>query len=546
MTIKPNVNIAESLFKLSKFFILMTCLISIKLNAFSQVFTYQNTYTPQQLVEFLLPGAGLNPTNVTFNGSTANANISHLSARKFDATNFPYSQGVFLWTVGSYLTSSDPDIAEITQGNAQNGVILEFDFVATGSHLSLNFIFASTEYTDFTCSEFNDVMALFLSGPGISGSYSGGAKNIALVPGTNVPIGINTVNSGSPGPNSEEYCFEADSNWQANSIYFTTQFGNFNGMGFNGSTISLSAESDLICGEVYHLKIALCNVLDQMLNSGVFFEAGSFTTNPNNFFLEGQSNVLYEACGQNKNLIFKRGSCDEVNDTLIMYTSFSGLAENGVDYNLLGDSVVILPGVDSVYWQISPIDDGLTEGMEDVIITVMNVSSTGDTTFSTGSVFIDDVPAIFVSGQNSLCIGDSISLIATGAESYVWSPAEGLSDATSDSVMASPLITTQYSVIGTHLSGCTSTQTFTINVDECLGIEENDFQFTVFPNPAEDELTVFSNNGLDINFTDIIDLFGRVVLTSFETKFNVDSLEKGTYFAKITHSQGYTLVRFAK
>ncbi len=50
-------------------------------------------------------------------------------------------------------------------------------------------------------------------------------------------------------------------------------------------------------------------------------------------------------------------------------------------------------------------------------------------------------PAISISGNNSICSGDSTLLIASGATSYLWS-----NGATTDSVYVSPSLTTQYSV----------------------------------------------------------------------------------------------------
>ena len=54
----------------------------------------------------------------------------------------------------------------------------------------------------------------------------------------------------------------------------------------------------------------------------------------------------------------------------------------------------------------------------------------------------------------TICFGDDATLTASGATTYVWSPATDLSGTTGTSVTASPTTTTAYTVIGTT-SGCT-------------------------------------------------------------------------------------------
>ena len=395
--------------------ILLSLLSFTELN--SQVFTYQNTQTPSQLVTNILTGAGVVATNITFNGSPLNANTVQASARSFSATGFPFTNGVYLRTNGAASVATDPDLQAIASGNPTNGAILEFDFVATGNDLSFNYVFASSEYSGYTCSGFNDAFGFFLSGPGITGPYTNSAINLAVVPNTTIPVTINTVNSGTPSGGNPGPCAALDPNWQSNSVYFTTANGTFSGEGYNGSTVSLPAVSGLQCGETYHIKLAVCNVLDQILNSGVYLEGGSFTTNPvdftfNTFTLD---NTIYEGCNQLGTLMFTRQGCGNENDTLIAYTSFSGIAGNGTDYQLLGDSIVLLPGVDTLYWQIIPFEDGLVEGNENVNITVMSILANGDTVYSTGVFYISDVPNINLQGQdvNYYCLQDQTSISAT-------------------------------------------------------------------------------------------------------------------------------------
>ncbi|MEZ4839069.1 GEVED domain-containing protein [Flavobacterium sp.] len=60
--------------------------------------------------------------------------------------------------------------------------------------------------------------------------------------------------------------------------------------------------------------------------------------------------------------------------------------------------------------------------------------------------------------------GDAVSLTASGAVSYTWAPATGLSATTGATVSASPTVTTTYTVTGTDANGCVNTTNVTVSV----------------------------------------------------------------------------------
>jgi len=59
-----------------------------------------------------------------------------------------------------------------------------------------------------------------------------------------------------------------------------------------------------------------------------------------------------------------------------------------------------------------------------------------------------------VSPGDSICRGNAIALSASGASSYQWWPADGLSSTTGNEVAARPLATINYQVIGSDDVGC--------------------------------------------------------------------------------------------
>ncbi|MFA7273624.1 MAG: choice-of-anchor L domain-containing protein [Crocinitomicaceae bacterium] len=407
-------------------YIFFVALIFISGNAKSQTFTYQNTLTPAQLVQDVLIGNGITAFNVTYNGIAASAQTTQLSAQTFTATaGFPFPSGVNLKTAGSAMVF-DADLTAIALGSPTNGTIIEFDFIATGDTLNFEYVFASTEYANYTCSNFNDAFGFFLSGPGISGPYANSAVNVALVPGTNVPVSINTVNSGFPsGFGSASTCAAADPNWQANAVYFTTSYGNFTGQGYTGSTTNLLAVSNLVCGGTYHIKLAICNVMDTGLDSGVFLKSESFVSNVVTIETHAQilgsftDTLLAEDCVSTE-LLFIRPSF--YTDTVQTFTiSYNGNA-TAADFTTLPTSIVFPIGVDSVSYIISPIADGLTEPMEWIEIKGYTITVCGDTLYDSLTLYIVDhydftfdVPdTVF-----ALCISDMPMVTVTNIDGSV-------------------------------------------------------------------------------------------------------------------------------
>jgi gliding motility-associated-like protein len=77
------------------------------------------------------------------------------------------------------------------------------------------------------------------------------------------------------------------------------------------------------------------------------------------------------------------------------------------------------------------------------------------------------VPVAVNSAINSsatICEGSTLNLTATGATTYSWLPTIGLNNPTAATVVASPTVTTTYTVTGT-VGGCTGTTTFAVIVN---------------------------------------------------------------------------------
>jgi subtilisin-like proprotein convertase family protein len=92
-------------------------------------------------------------------------------------------------------------------------------------------------------------------------------------------------------------------------------------------------------------------------------------------------------------------------------------------------------------------------------------SGTGCQNSQAVQVNVNSTMQLAVNNPSPICNGSSTTLNATGASTYVWSPATGLSSTTGSSVTANPSQTTTYTVQGTSGS-CTDSRTVTVVVEE--------------------------------------------------------------------------------
>jgi len=78
-------------------------------------------------------------------------------------------------------------------------------------------------------------------------------------------------------------------------------------------------------------------------------------------------------------------------------------------------------------------------------------------------VYVNSVD-ISVTNDTAICNGNSISLIAAGASSYLWTPVSGLSNDKISNPIASPLTTSTYFVTSTDAKGCSAKDSILITV----------------------------------------------------------------------------------
>ena len=369
------------------------------------------------------------------------------------------------YNTGSSVTglSTDPDLA-ILVNNIFTGLYditaLEFDFTPTSDMVTFDFVFASEEYCEYVGSNFNDVFGFFISGPGINGPYSNGAENIAALP-NGTPIQINSVNYIDNAPFYNNNIPAAHFNVMPLSCsnHPTNVDGiAINDLEYDGFTVPITATSQVIPCETYHIKLIIADVGDAYFDSAVFLKANSFnaggsaTVTPD---VPGfEINNITEDCNQGF-FVFQRTIDDLTEPLTINYTiSNSSTATPGVDYEPL-PSTITIPAGDSVFiLPVNVFDDNLVEGNESIILE-LEAPCSCDLPFT--SIEIQDSEPFSVFGSmDTLCQSEAAILApevfgGLGGYTYLWSTSD-----TTASINVTPEFSTEYSVTVTDACGHTA------------------------------------------------------------------------------------------
>lgn len=334
----------------------------------------------------------------------------------------------------------DPDLDALPAVSSTNDAcVLEFDVTVTADTLKFNYIFGSEEYIEFVGTAYNDVFAFWISGPGIPTPV-----NMATIPGTAIPVTINNVN---PTSFSTYYV----NNGTGFSAPFSVDPGYIQ---YDGMTVVLEARSVVIPCETYHLKLAVADEFDGILDSGVFIEAGSLSST--GVSLSSRTSVGFGF----ENAI--EGCVDGIitftpdripDDTTVIHFGIGGTATNGIDYVNIPDSIVFFPGMTERDVYVVPILDPLPEGSETVVIFLTD-PCTGLPRDSAVMIIQD---GIFLEAttlpDEVVCPGDTVHLYATGGIGYSWDPVASWPGADTSETVIYPLVSNWYTV-STNVGSC--------------------------------------------------------------------------------------------
>ncbi|MDT0557070.1 choice-of-anchor L domain-containing protein [Ichthyenterobacterium sp. W332] len=261
--------------RFNRYLALLSCLFAFALQA--QQITIDNTQSPQNLIENNLIQGCVEVSNIS---SAVNGSVNGFgSFGYFDraSSNFPFDNGIVLSTGNATSGGNGVNDAILNEGTSawgadadletalgligtQNATSIEFDVVSSANQIQFNYILASEEYFgNFPC-EYSDGFAFLIREAGSSDPYT----NIAVVPGTSIPVNTNTIHDEIVG-----FC-------DAENEQF---FGGYNvgDTNYNGRTTVLTASASITPDVLYHIKLVIADERDTNYDSAVFIEGNSFS-----------------------------------------------------------------------------------------------------------------------------------------------------------------------------------------------------------------------------------------------------------------------------
>jgi gliding motility-associated-like protein len=409
-----------------------------------------------------LAGEGVNISNATLTCPAVANGLFHVVS-----SNLGLDSGIVLTTgravtessnygvngLSAYLASTDNGAAGDAMLNVLAGQStvdacdLEFDVIPHGDSLKFQYVFSSEEYKNAVCGPYNDAFAFFISGPGISGS-----DNMALVPGTSIPVTINSINDGIPGITGDIInCTHMGAGSPFTSYYVDNSTGA--SLTHEGFTSILQATHAVISCSTYHLKIVIADAGDPLYDSGVFLEAGSLHTDQYSvaawslFATDTASAFCIKGCLPGH---FRVYTSEVSSIPVVVKLMIAGNAINGVDYAPIADSIIIPPNnmfTDIIVNGLPTVAAGI-KTLKLFVLSKYPCAGLNNITDSASILIYDTLDVNIQTNDTAICSGDSILMAVSGDSvlSYAWAPAAGLSNSTTKNPEAFPLITTTYTV----------------------------------------------------------------------------------------------------
>ncbi|RFM29526.1 gliding motility-associated C-terminal domain-containing protein [Deminuibacter soli] len=166
-------------------------------------------------------------------------------------------------------------------------------------------------------------------------------------------------------------------------------------------------------------------------------------------------------------------------------------------------------------------------------------------TNAAGDAFADSLqmivfakPAIQITGNSAINENEQTQLYVNGTGKVEWTPATGLSDASSASPKAAPAATTTYNISLTDAHGCVNTASFTVNVTPLLG--KYNKLMTPDGDGINDNLVIAGLAAYPDNKLQVVDRSGRLVFqqtgysNNWDGRVNGKSLPADVYYFVLT------------
>ena len=177
--------------------------------------------------------------------------------------------------------------------------------------------------------------------------------------------------------------------------------------------------------------------------------------------------ILSPVVDTNYSVIGSTGPCSDTTTVFITVNPLPTANIVGDTSICFGESTVLQAfGGSSYLWSTTDITGSIS--VSPSVSTVYNVVASnicGNDTAS-ATVTVNSLPNANAGVDQSILVGGSTPLSASGGNSYNWSPSTGLDCSNCQSPTASPTSTTTYIVVVTDANGCVRSDTVVVFVDE--------------------------------------------------------------------------------
>ena len=232
--------------------------------AAAPVFTDMNSASAMDMANALLSsGSGITVNSASYAGAGSASGLFSNG----NSSNIGIDQGIvlssgLLGNMGSNFNTDNgaggnPLLGAYNGGRSTyNASTLTIQFTPQGNQITFSYVFASAEYPDYVNDSYNDVFAFLVNG-----------ENRALVPGSNSPVSINTVNCGDENGTSPTNC----------DLFRDNRNGDLSDLDLGGFTLAFDIVANVTPGEVNTLVLSIADTWDEAFDSAVFLRGGSLT-----------------------------------------------------------------------------------------------------------------------------------------------------------------------------------------------------------------------------------------------------------------------------
>jgi hypothetical protein len=154
--------------------------------------------------------------------------------------------------------------------------------------------------------------------------------------------------------------------------------------------------------------------------------------------------------------------CNDFTNIIINVDPAPVVIFTGDDQLCFGENVELSVSSDGeIVWS-----DGSTElnlfftPVADTSLSLISTGNNGCIREATFDVIMNPLPDVAISGSSTVCAGDSLELVASGANSYSWNTNQD-----TETISITPYASLNYQVTGTSLAGCVSEATFALTVN---------------------------------------------------------------------------------